>query len=83
MQSSTEVAIAKMNADRQMEVDKIIAHNDIWLDRCETFTTAALFIGGAVMTAYKMWKFDTEFVTAGFSSFAAFLAGSHGGRAYP
>lgn len=83
VQSRTQVAIAKMSADRQMEVDKMIAHKDIRLDRYKTITTAALFIGCAGMTAYGMWNRDTGFITAGVSSFAAFLAGSHGGKTKP
>ncbi|MGZ4837658.1 MAG: hypothetical protein ACXVZR_03850 [Terriglobales bacterium] len=78
LQTKAQVAIAQMNADRQKEVDKMTAAREIRLDRYKGITTAALFIGCAGMTGYGMWNRDTGFITAGVSSFAAFLAGAHG-----
>lgn len=69
------LAIAQLNTQRQMEVDKYAAAREIRHDAYEGITTGLLYAVCLAMIAYGMWAHDSGFITAGVTSFASFLAG--------
>jgi hypothetical protein len=73
-----QIAIAELSAKRQMDVDKSLAARELRQDRYDAATTGLLFMICLAMMGYGMWAHDVGFITAGVSSFAAFLAGKRG-----
>jgi hypothetical protein len=81
--NEAQVAVAQMNNERQMQVDRNTAARDIRHDRYDGATTWLLFIVCAGMMVFGMWSHDNGFITAGVTSFASFLAGKHSSGAKP
>lgn len=75
----TNIAVAEMNAASHREFSKNSAARELRQDKYETLTTCLLFIACSSMMGYGMWAHDAGFITAGVSSFAAFLAGRRSG----